>query len=77
MYTISGNDPKISLSITGMKCVSCAGKIEKALLEVPGVEEAQVNFATEQATVTGSATREALEAAIEVLGYNIKKENAG
>ncbi len=64
-----------SLLITGMKCVSCADRIEKALLEVSGVEGAQVNFATEQVTVTGNATREALEAAIEVLGYNIKKEN--
>ncbi len=69
------NNQKISLSITGMRCASCAGSIEKTLLEVPGVEEAQVNFATEQATVTGNATRKALEAAIEVLGYNIKKEN--
>ncbi|MEE9200259.1 MAG: cation transporter [Candidatus Brocadiales bacterium] len=72
--TLHKSKQETSLLITGMKCVSCANRIEKALLEVPGVEGSQVDFAMGQATVTGNVTREALEAAIEVLGYNIKKE---
>lgn len=68
------NGQKISLSITGMRCASCAGSIEKALLKVGGVEEAQVNFATGQATITGGASRNALEAAVKALGYGVEEE---
>ncbi|MEE9200258.1 MAG: heavy metal translocating P-type ATPase [Candidatus Brocadiales bacterium] len=68
------NKQKTYLPITGMRCASCAGKIEKALLEVPGVEGAQVNFAMGQATVTGSTARSALEAAVKASGYGIKDE---
>ncbi|MFQ5862286.1 MAG: heavy metal translocating P-type ATPase [Candidatus Brocadiales bacterium] len=71
---VTRNNQKISLSITGMRCASCAGKIEKSLLKVAGVKEVYVNFTTEQATVTGSAKRHALEAAVEALGYGVKKK---
>ena len=37
--------------IEGMTCASCVGRVEKALKAVPGVSEAQVNLATEPATV--------------------------
>jgi Cu+-exporting ATPase len=42
---------EISLKLTGMTCVSCAAKIEKALKSIEGVRRASVNFATEKATV--------------------------
>jgi len=38
--------------LEGMTCASCAMRIEKGLKKVPGVVDAQVNLATEQATVT-------------------------
>lgn len=41
----------ITLSVSGMTCASCVGRVERALLGVPGVIEAQVNLATERATV--------------------------
>ena len=41
----------ISLSISGMSCASCVGRVEKALEKVPGVAEASVNLATEKAQV--------------------------
>ena len=40
------------LRIQGMHCAACVGRTEKALLSVPGVEQAYVNLATEKATVT-------------------------
>ena len=41
-----------TLTLDGMTCASCAMRIEKGLKKVPGVQDASVNFATEQATVT-------------------------
>ncbi|MEO1393678.1 MAG: heavy metal translocating P-type ATPase [Cyanobacteria bacterium J06634_5] len=39
------------LRLKGMACASCANKIETTLQSVPGIGYAQVNFATEQASV--------------------------
>ena len=41
---------KITLTISGMHCASCALSIEKALKKLDGVESAVVNFANEEAT---------------------------
>jgi len=41
-----------NLEITGMTCASCVRRIEKSLNKVDGVASAQVNLATEVATVT-------------------------
>ena len=41
----------LSLQIEGMTCASCVARVEKALLNVPGVIAAEVNLATEQAQV--------------------------
>ena len=60
-----------TLDIVGMTCASCSARVEKALGKVPGVLEANVNFATEQATVKlahGTAPA-ALIAAVERAGY--------
>lgn len=44
----------IVLSINGMSCASCVNRVEKALYKVAGVESAQVNLATEKATIKGT-----------------------
>ncbi|MBX5458125.1 MAG: copper-translocating P-type ATPase [Thermogemmatispora sp.] len=41
----------ITLALEGMSCASCARRIERGLQRLPGIKEASVNFATEQATV--------------------------
>ncbi|MCK6595863.1 MAG: copper ion binding protein, partial [Bacteriovoracaceae bacterium] len=41
----------IELSITGMTCATCVGRIEKSLSKLDGVVSAQVNLATEVAKV--------------------------
>ena len=43
------------LTVSGMTCATCAGRIEKALAAVPGVTRAQVNLASEKASVEGLA----------------------
>ena len=45
-------DVETSLSIGGMTCASCVGRVTKALNRVDGVVAASVNLATETATVT-------------------------
>ena len=42
---------KASIPITGMTCATCAITIEKGLAETPGVEKANVNFASEKASI--------------------------
>jgi Cu+-exporting ATPase len=39
------------LSVEGMTCASCVGRVERALKKVPGVQEAVVNLATEKASL--------------------------
>jgi len=58
----------VSLDIAGMTCASCVNRVEKALLNVPGVESASVNLAMERATVTGGNV-DALLRAVEKIGY--------
>ncbi len=41
----------LDLSVGGMTCASCVGRVEKALRAVPGVAEASVNLATETARI--------------------------
>ncbi len=65
-------DSSTVLALEGMTCASCAMRIEKGLKKVPGVKEASVNLATEQATVTYDAAQTGLEQMIqkvEAIGY--------
>jgi len=57
-------------AIHGMTCASCAGRVERALSRVPGVTHAEVNLATEKATVEGLLLRPAeLIGAVQDAGY--------
>jgi len=46
------NVKKVSLPITGMTCANCAANIERGFRKLKGVKESNVNFASEQASVT-------------------------
>ena len=54
------------LTVTGMSCASCVGRVEKALRAVPGLAEPQVNLATGRAHFHLD-TPEALPRAVEAL----------
>lgn len=60
------------LSIEGMTCASCVGRVEKALKAVHGVSSAVVNFATERASIQGCADVIALVTAIKNAGYDAR-----
>ncbi|TMD63903.1 MAG: copper-translocating P-type ATPase [Chloroflexi bacterium] len=60
------------LTLEGMTCASCAMRIEKGLKKVPGVKDANVNLATELATVTYDPAQTGLEQMVqkvEAVGY--------
>ena len=63
----------IQLAIKGMTCASCAGRVEKSLLKVPGVLSASVNLATEQVSLTLLPATEdrALKQAVADAGYEL------
>src|SRR6266699_375372 len=62
----------VTFNLEGMTCASCAMRIEKGLKKVPGVKDASVNFATEQATVTYDPSQTGIEQmvrSVEAVGY--------
>ncbi len=59
------------LPISGMTCASCAGRVERALGKVPGVQSVSVNLANERAhvEVLGQIDPSVLIAAVDKAGY--------
>ncbi|CAM4108621.1 Copper-exporting P-type ATPase A [Pseudomonas reidholzensis] len=62
----------VELQIGGMTCASCAGRVERALGKVPGVEQVSVNLASERAHVEvfKALDDRALIGAVEKAGYS-------
>ncbi len=70
--SIKAGSQRAQLSLSGMHCSSCAGLIERSLRKVPGVKEANVNFAAEKASVVfdeAQSPKESLLKAVEKTGY--------
>ncbi|HWK70339.1 MAG TPA: heavy metal translocating P-type ATPase [Burkholderiaceae bacterium] len=61
----------LDLSVSGMSCASCVGRVERALAAVPGVTQASVNLATERAQVEmrQDIPADQLVAAVRKAGY--------
>lgn len=66
----------VQLSLQGMSCAACAGRIEKRLNKLNGVTSATVNLATERATVEFNPAvikvSDLIQAVVE-LGYGAEK----
>ncbi len=67
-YTVPATTTE--LSVEGMSCASCVGRVERALQAVPGVVEANVNLATERASIRSNLPAETLIAAVADAGYS-------
>ncbi len=67
---------RVQIPVRGMTCASCAAHVEKALSAVPGVREAEVNLATERATVDlgEDVPAAALAKAVRDAGYDVPTE---
>ncbi len=70
------------ICIDNISCTSCAANVERALIQVEGVDKATVNFDAGNATVEYNAkvaTLYDLEQAVENSGYSVcsKKKDSG
>ncbi|HAX73478.1 MAG TPA: heavy metal translocating P-type ATPase [Firmicutes bacterium] len=69
---------KIALKIKGMSCSSCANRLEKAVSQVVGIEQASVNFATETLSVSFQedvVTQTQIEEAVIKTGFTVIKNH--
>jgi len=65
---------KASIHVTGMTCTTCAATIRKGLSQTPGVEQADVNFASEKASIEYDPTKVDLakiKDTVSQLGYGV------
>ena len=65
---------RIDLPVRGMSCAGCAANIQKNLRGLPGVEKAEVNFATSTATVIfapSAASPAEFVSLIREIGYDV------
>ncbi|EJM70178.1 copper/silver/heavy metal-translocating P-type ATPase, Cd/Co/Hg/Pb/Zn-transporting [Pseudomonas sp. GM50] len=62
----------LELSIDGMTCASCVGRVERALAKVPGVKSVSVNLANERAhlELLGQVDPQTLIGAVTKAGYS-------
>lgn len=66
----------LRLPVTGMTCTNCAANIERSVKKLPGVADASVNFASEEATVTLDSDKvevRDLVSRIEEAGFGVPK----
>ncbi len=63
---------RLEVAVAGMTCASCVGRVERAIRKLPGILEANVNLATEKASVNflpGASNPAGIMEAIEKAGY--------
>ena len=80
--TAASNSLELQIPITGMTCASCVTRVEKAISRVPGVQQASINLATEQASLSlapanAPTVAAAVLAAVVKAGYGVPEETTG
>ena len=63
----------VQWTVEGMTCASCIGRVEKAVMRLPGVVAAEANLATGRASITfvpGLLAEGAVETALNGIGYS-------
>ncbi|MEH6473851.1 MAG: heavy metal translocating P-type ATPase, partial [Halopseudomonas sp.] len=66
---LSPEIPSTQFSLSGITCAGCVGRVETALRSVPGVQQAEINFANRTARVCGDVDALLLVSAVEEAGY--------
>jgi len=68
------SEKRVTLPVRGMTCANCALTVERTLEKLDGVEQAVVNFASEEAAVAFDPTRLELDSVVEAIdraGYGV------
>ena len=63
-------------NVTGMSCAACSARVEKAVSKVRGVDSCSVSLLTNSMGVEGSASPQAVIAAVEAAGYGASEKGA-
>ncbi|OUS05071.1 hypothetical protein A9Q96_13310 [Rhodobacterales bacterium 52_120_T64] len=72
----SAHYDNVNFEVTGMTCAGCAGRVEKAVEAMPGVESATVNLALEKLDVSYDAdalSADRIADAVRTTGYGIRE----
>ena len=64
-------------TVTGMSCAACSARVEKAVSAVPGVTSCSVSLLTGSMGVEGTASADAIVAAVRDAGYGAEPKRRG
>ena len=64
-------------TVTGMSCAACSSRVEKAVSAVPGVNSCSVSLLTGSMGVEGTASADAIVAAVRDAGYGAEPKRRG
>ncbi|MBF0183689.1 MAG: copper-translocating P-type ATPase [Magnetococcales bacterium] len=64
----------MTLPVSGLSCGSCAARLQRHLLQTAGIEQAQVNLATAQATLATTLPLDNIIAAVESAGFRVPEQ---
>lgn len=76
-YGVKKNMKHYTFKVEGMTCSACANRVERVTRKLDGVEEANVNFATENLSVTINEDEVGyaeIKAAVDKAGYKLIRE---
>ncbi|MDO5516626.1 MAG: heavy metal translocating P-type ATPase [Clostridium sp.] len=76
-YGVKKNIKNYTFKVEGMTCSACANRVERVTKKLEGVEEASVNFATENLSVTINEDEVGygeIKAAVDKAGYKLIRE---
>lgn len=77
---MNNNIETISMPVLGMTCASCAVSVESIIGAQPGVDKAEVNYATQSVNVTYHPNQiqpDAFQKAVQSIGYDLILEQEG
>ncbi|NFI02898.1 cadmium-translocating P-type ATPase [Clostridium botulinum] len=77
-YGVKKNIKIYNLKVEGMTCSACANRVERVTKKLQGVQESNVNFATEKLTIVVDedvAGYSDIKTAVEKAGYKLEKED--
>ncbi len=72
-FTHKTEEPDVAVyTVEGMHCSHCEAAVCRAVEDVPGVDSAKASASRKTLTIKGSASKDAVRAAVEKAGYTFK-----